>query len=203
MVKARRDNLLSPNPKQSDEQVSIASIPQPDAAEHFVQFYDTDAFLLDSLGGFIGTGLAEGFTCIAVATKEHRDGVEQRLNRFGFDLPRITESGKYFSIDAHEALSSLLVNNTPDPRLFRENIGGLLAKAAAGGNPIRVFGEMVGLLWADGEYETAVALEEMWNQLQSALPFSLLCAYPVVADPYSPGLARSLARICAEHSSIS
>lgn len=26
--------------------------------EHFVQFYETDSFLLNSLGGFIGTGLA-------------------------------------------------------------------------------------------------------------------------------------------------
>ncbi len=37
--------------------------------EHFVQFYESDAFLLNSLSGYIGTALNSGDGAIVVATK--------------------------------------------------------------------------------------------------------------------------------------
>jgi hypothetical protein len=44
--------------------------------DHFVQFYETDTFLLDSLVGFIGTGLERGDAGIVVATEAHREALE-------------------------------------------------------------------------------------------------------------------------------
>ena len=56
-------------------------------SEHFVQFYENDAFLLDSLSGFIDTGLAEGGACIVLATKAHRESLEERLQKLLRPLP--------------------------------------------------------------------------------------------------------------------
>jgi hypothetical protein len=68
--------------------------------EHFVQFYETDAFLLDSLGGFIGTGLCAGEACIVVATEAHHEGLEERLRASGLDVAAARASGQYLPLDA-------------------------------------------------------------------------------------------------------
>lgn len=61
-------------------------LPAPRAAwgemgesEHFVQFYEDDGFLLDTLGDFVGAAVGSGEAAVIVATKEHRDGLEARL----------------------------------------------------------------------------------------------------------------------------
>jgi len=64
-------------------------------AEHFVQFYETDLFLMNSLGGFISTGLHAGDGCMVVATKAHRDELETRLQAYGLDVATATASGQY------------------------------------------------------------------------------------------------------------
>jgi hypothetical protein len=45
--------------------------------DHFVQFYETDGFLLNSLSGFIGAAINSGDGAIVLATKEHRDGLDE------------------------------------------------------------------------------------------------------------------------------
>src|SRR5258705_1515197 len=68
-------------------------------AEHFVQFYETDLFLMNSVGGFISTGLRAGDGCMIVATKSHRDELDTRLQAYGLDVAAATASGQYISLD--------------------------------------------------------------------------------------------------------
>src|SRR6266850_268135 len=75
--------------------------------EHVVQFYESDSFLLDALSGFIGRGLKEGETCIVVATKEHRDAVEERFQQYGQVVDAVKSSGQYIALDAADCLSQL------------------------------------------------------------------------------------------------
>jgi signal transduction histidine kinase len=42
---------------------------------------------------------------------------------------------------------------------------------------MRVFGEMVDVLWRAGNQRGAIQLEELWNQLGETMPLVLLCAY--------------------------
>ena len=42
---------------------------------------------------------------------------------------------------------------------------------------IRVYGEMVDLLWKDGLEAAAIRLETLWNQLADTHDFNLLCGY--------------------------
>jgi hypothetical protein len=42
---------------------------------------------------------------------------------------------------------------------------------------MRVFGEMVDILWARGLSAAAVAVEELWNELAERRSFALLCGY--------------------------
>ena len=51
-----------------------------------------------------------------------------------------------------------------------------IAEMARGGRRIHAFGEMVALLWADGNRDGAIRLEELWNELRKGHHFaSVLC----------------------------
>ena len=92
-------------------------------------------------------------------------------------------------LDADTTLSSLLVDGEPDRDRFRSVVGTLLSDLCsrhAGG--VSVYGEMVGLLWSQGRVAAALRLEELWNELQRELPFSLLCGYRIEGSPDSADL---------------
>ncbi len=157
---------------------AASSVPH---TEHVVQFYEKDPYLLDTLATYLRTGYDSGEPLLVIATGPHREGLEERLTAGGFDVAGALEERRYLALDAAETLSKFMVNGRPDGRLFAEVVGGALRRATAPGEPTRVraFGEMVGLLWADGNRDAAVRLEQLWNDLASTHDFSLLCAYPI------------------------
>ncbi|HEX8147103.1 MAG TPA: ATP-binding protein [Pyrinomonadaceae bacterium] len=168
--------------------------------EHFVQFYESDEFLLGSLGGYVGEGLAAGEACVVVATGARRAGLDTHLRARGHDPRAARGRGQFFSLDAAETLSKLMVGGSPESTRFEEVVGGLVERAG-GGRRVRVFGEMVALLWADGNRDAAIRLESLWNGLQRRRPFRLFCAYPM---RHFGGAAQAgpLGHVCAEHSRV-
>jgi len=90
----------------------------PEESEHFVQFYETSEFLLDSLRDFIGLGLVSGDACIVVATDGHRAGLDERLEASGLKKFASPASGQYVAFDAAETLAKFMVDGSPDPGRF-------------------------------------------------------------------------------------
>jgi signal transduction histidine kinase/ActR/RegA family two-component response regulator len=169
-------------------------------SEHFAQFYETDSFLLNSLSGFVGTGLRAGQTVLIVATREHREGLETVLWDNGVDVAAAKESGQFVALDAAETLAQFMVGDLPDATRFAAVIEGLIERVARKGSGVRIFGEMVALLWASEKHEGAVRLEELWNDLQKTHSFSLFCAYPM--NQYGSARAKPFIDVCASHSRI-
>ena len=85
----------------------------PHSAEHFVQFYETDDFLLDSVSDFVGAGLGSGAACIVIATPAHRRSLSQRLQDNGLDPASAHARGKYFALDAAQTLAQFLRKEHP------------------------------------------------------------------------------------------
>ena len=169
--------------------------------EHFVQFYESDGFLVDSVSGFVRAALSEGQASLIVATPDHRNAIQRTLAASGIDLSDAIESGRYVVLDAAETLSKFMLNGSPDPRRFIEAFGGIISQLAQGGRRIHAFGEMVALLWADGDRDAAVRLEELWNELRKTHRFALFCAYPIV-DFGDEGDAVPFHGICKSHSRV-
>ncbi|HEX6108022.1 MAG TPA: PAS domain S-box protein [Ktedonobacteraceae bacterium] len=168
--------------------------------EHFVQFCETDAFLIHSVSEFIGAGLRAGDACIVLATKPHRESLEERLEGDGLEVAAASVRGQYVSIDAAATLSKFMVDGEPSPESFAKVVGSMIARAAKG-RRVRVFGELVALLWADGNLAAAIRLEELWNDLGKIHAFSLLCAYPMHSfggEVYE----LEFAEICKQHSHV-
>ena len=81
-------------------------------------------------------------------------------------------------------------------------VGGTISKLAVRGEHRRivVFGELVAVLWAAGKAESAILLEEMWNELARELDFCLCCAYPM--NGFGNRHAAPFMKICAQHSHV-
>jgi hypothetical protein len=90
----------------------------------------------------------------------------------------------------------------PDAELFSGSIGKLLedsrSRSLSNNAGITVFGEMVAVLWDQGNKEGALALEEMWNAALNQRAFHLHCAYPRSGFIHPDDEAR----VCHTHSHV-
>ena len=167
-------------------------------AGHTVYFYEDDAFLIENVAHFVRSGLERQETVIVVATEEHRLDLNARLisdNVIGLASPT---DAQYLTLDAASTLSLFMLDDWPDERLFLKIMGQIIASIAKEG-PVRIYGEMVAVLWAQGRHRAAIRLEGLWNQLAQQREFALLCGYPAFAvEPQSTDLQE----VCACHSQV-
>jgi signal transduction histidine kinase len=170
---------------------------------HTVQFYEDEAFLGDHVAGYIAAGLKAGEPVCVIATEDHRAEFERHLAGRGSDLDAARASGQVVWLDARDTLSKFMVGDLPDRTLFRSVVGQVL-ESCRRVNPkscVRAYGEMVDLLWREGNERAALRLEEMWNDLARQHPLSLLCAY-VTGNFQRTGNAQSFREVCEAHSHV-
>ncbi len=169
--------------------------------DHVVEFYETEQFLADTVTDFVGPGLHDGGAAIVVATPAHRYAFEEALRHAGIDVEAAINAERYLAFDAAELLARFMVDGVPDAPLFEDIVGSVLKRAGAGNRRVRVYGEMVALLWAAGETAAAIALEGFWNDLADTHEFALLCAYPMSAFKDAAGAA-AFQQVCATHATV-
>jgi anti-sigma regulatory factor (Ser/Thr protein kinase) len=169
--------------------------------DHAVAFYDHDADLVACLADFVDEGLRLDEGVLVVATPVHREALAQVLAQRGLQVEALQAAGRYVAVDAAETLQTFLVDGSPAALPFAVTAGALLDRAGAGGRPVRAFGEMVALLWAQGDVVPALELEALWNDLARTRRFLLLCAYPAATLTHGDELA-PLAVVCHEHSAL-
>lgn len=172
---------------------------------HSVQFYEKDTYLLDGLSLFIGTVLLAGDATLIIATQSHRDGLSAHLSNRGLDIKSAMSEGRFLSLDSAEMLTKFMVDGTLNYGLFAQLAGGLIAQLASAGSGkmrrVAVYGDMVAQLWASGQQEEAIQLEQFWNRLAHTHSFQLHCAYPL--NQFSQEQDRKgILEICAEHAHI-
>lgn len=160
--------------------------------DHLVHIYDSDDRLLTRVGEFLRSGAGSGGVAIVIASADHRAALRGAIG---------AEVGALMELDAAETLAAFMVDASPDEARFEEVIGSKVRDAARRGRRVYAYGEMVDLLWRDGNPCGAIELEQLWNDLGSQVPLSLLCGYrkTSVADV---GSADHFADMCGLHSQV-
>ena len=180
----------------------VAPFRAPKKTGHEVEFYADNRGFVDGFARFIEAALKEGNAVIVVATDSHQASLLQRLTADGVDMPAEIEEGNYIPLEVTQTLSSFMVNNSPDPALFRKVAGDLIthaAKVAKGEHRgVAVCGEGVHALFAAGNLEATIKLERMWDQIAKHYEIDVLCGYFRSAFA-GEGSISALERICAEH----
>lgn len=175
----------------------LGQLESPSPCDHLVQLYADDAFLAVAVASFARAGLERGEAVALIATTDHLELFVRHLP--GADGARAR--GQLVLVDAAACLTELMVDGLPDRTRFMAMANELLDRlAGAGGRPIRLYGEMVNLLW-ESNLRAADRLEELWNQLLADRPAVLLCAYRI--DNFDPHSQRNvLSRVVPHHSHL-
>jgi hypothetical protein len=168
---------------------------------HLVQIYENDDILLDSLEVFVESGIQSGDSVIIIATKAHLNMLNDRLKTSGHNLTALCTNDQYIPLDAETMLTKFMVRGWPDQDLFMKVVKELIEKArGTGERPVRAYGEMVAILWAQGHNGATVHLEYLWNKFCETEAFCLFCAYP--KSGFTQSANDSLKHICTTHTKV-
>jgi KaiC/GvpD/RAD55 family RecA-like ATPase len=160
---------------------------------HVVHVFRDDEPLVWAVARFVCEGLRAGETCLVCATPEHREQLDELLRAEGLDPAALEAEYRYIPLDAERTLTSFYEPRTGINRMrFHRNVDQLLRQASARGQPVRIFGEMVTLLLDRNRPETAIELEELWNEVSRQHNFCLLCTYPTSEFTRNPRYRRLL-----------
>jgi hypothetical protein len=166
---------------------------EPLSREHLVQLYRAEAALVEAVSLYAGRGLGKGEAVILVATESHLEAIELRLRDSGFDVADLKAWGQLITMDAASLLSRFLASGQIDAARFRTILADVIAGTHRGGRfrRIRVYGEMVNLLWRENHPATR-QLEELWNAAIERHSISLLCGYHVGMEEAEGAFPRDL-----------
>src|SRR5262249_4182399 len=147
----------------------VAAEPLP--AEHSVQFYEDPEALIESASFFLHRGLARGDASVVIARPSYRERLEERLALRGFEIPRVRGQGRSVALGAAATMARFLEGGWPVDARFDRVVGGAVANAArkSRSGRVRVFGEIVALLWGEGNAAAAIRVEQLWNRLGESL----------------------------------
>lgn len=151
------------------------------AHRHEAHFYSNDDFLLDGLTQCIVTALNGGSAVIVLASESHRNSLISRLQAHGIDITAAIDQRRYVPLDSVDILSKFMVDDLPDPiRLFKV-LNDLIATVSSGtgGAHTRVVacGGLAPVLLSQGKPESAVRLEQLWDQVMKRYGLDTLCTY--------------------------
>ena len=106
---------------------------------------------------------------IAILTDSHRTSVFETLLARGVDAAAAIEQGLYLPLDVDEALSTFMVNDLADSVRYPKFLGELVSSSARAANTkharVAVFGEMAPTLWAGGNADAAIQVEQATEEL--------------------------------------
>jgi hypothetical protein len=168
--------------------------------EHVVQIYGHEDAFVNSLANFVSGGLQAREGVIVIATLDHLLALEQRLWDTGCGLTDFREKDQYITLDATEALAKFMVKGWPDEDRFDHFVIDLIQRSSRDGRRVRAFGEMVAVLWAQGQSGATVRLEHLWQKLCKSKAFTLSCSYP--KSGFTQDIGASIREICAKHSKM-
>jgi hypothetical protein len=170
------------------------------ASEHHVQLFDSSKSLAETVAAFLIAGFHRGEPLLIVVTPEHRELLSRKLAEAGVNLREATAANRLVMLDAVQTLDKFMRKDVPSPIAFNEVVGSLVARLAHS-KRVCIYGEMVDVLAARGNYKAAHQLEELWNILGQRESYTLFCGY-ASGHFGDPKTAKILAEICASHSHL-
>lgn len=165
--------------------------------EHEVAAYDDADDLCGRVSAFAAAGLAAGERVVLLTRPTLAAAVDGQLVGAGIDPVLARLAGRLVVLDAEAILADLVVDGVVAPARATAALDALVP---AGGPPVRVYGEMVALLWERGDVLAALELESSWTALARERLVHVLCAYP--ATLLSDSVLGDVARMCDLHDAV-
>ena len=165
---------------------------------HAVQFYEDEDFLVETVGRFLAAGIDAAERVVVIATEQRRSTLIRYLVYLGCEPDRVV------FLSAHDTLSRFMRGGMPDTVAFRALVDSVLSGTradSADACQARVYGEMVDVLWRNGNAKAALRLEDLWNDAAKTHKFARLCACATETF-YEAGDVERFLELCDKHSHV-
>ena len=167
-------------------------------SEHLVHLFDERRSLIDTVSTHLYEGWRRGDSLLVAARASHWALLSAELTARECPVDQLVASSQLVVLDAQTTLASFVVNGEPERERFQRSVGDVvhvLCRESAAG--LTIYGEMVDILAAQGNFIAAEHLEALWNTLSTECSLRLLCGYSSshFDDDRSVG---HLDRICAQ-----
>ena len=170
------------------------------SSEHHLQLFDSSKSLAETVSSFLIDGFRRGEPLLLAVTPEHRELLSRKLEDAGVSVHKAIMASRLVIVDAAQTLDKFMRQEAPSRIAFDEVVGTLVAGLAEKGR-VCIYGEMVNVLAARGQYKAAYQLEVLWNALGRREPFKLFCGY-ASGHFGDPKTAAVLGQICEAHSRV-
>lgn len=168
--------------------------------DHLIQCWSHEDNLVSALEGFVAAGLRDGQAVIVICSATHLHEVEKRLRSHWLAVDRARWEGRYVPLLAAEVLSQIMgADGLPDEARFHAVMTRVLERAGAKERGARAFGEMVNVLWSEGNVAATLLLESLWSQFIREHELSLFCAYD---RALFDGRGDAMKLLCREHTTV-
>lgn len=189
------------NDKQGAPWMELLANPGPDG--HIVQLYQDPDFYGDAIAHFSAEGIDRGESIILVATELNWKNISGRLAAKGFNVEELRRLGQLTLLDANATLPKFLRNNQPDGEVFKGIARATIAKARNGGKfpRVRWWGEMVNVLYMDGNGRGSTRLEELFDEVAHEEQIAIFCSF--LMDKYDRNIYDGpLGDVCRTHANL-
>lgn len=193
-------SILSEN-SMSEHLAWQETLLNPLAGSHLLKICRDEAMQAEAVAYFIKGGLLDNELVIIIARASLRNAILFHLNAMGLNVQFFKNQGQLKFLDADFLLSRILINDMLEDRVIHELIVRPIQIAHLKYGKIRAFGEMVDILWKGRQYDRALQLEKLWDELSKEYQFALFCTYltnSFDASDYDD----SLEHVCKVHSHL-
>jgi hypothetical protein len=171
--------------------------------DHIVQLYQDQQFLNRAVCRFAAGAIANGEGVILVPTAAHWDAFRPRLEAEGVDVKAAQGNGQLTVVDADELLPRFMKDAMPDAPVFLGLAADVITHARADGRfpKVRWWGEMVNVLWEQGNVAASMSLEDQFDRLAHQHEIAIFCSF--VMDNFNSEVhSRLLPRLGENHSHL-
>jgi hypothetical protein len=147
------------------------------AGRHVAQFLRGSDALMESAFVFLEAGLRRGDSVLLIASVPRVEQLFDRLESAKLHPTSLADSGQLALMDSAPIIEQLTEIGGTESARFRSLLGPVLERLRPYGRGTRVYSEVAGELWAFGETQAAIRVEDLWNALAGVHTFSLFCGY--------------------------
>jgi hypothetical protein len=171
--------------------------------DHIVQLYQDQEFLNRAVCRFAAGAIANGEGVILVPTPAHWEAFRPRLESEGVDVKAAQGRGQLKIVDAEELLPRFMHQAMPEAPVFLGLAADVISDARAEGRypKVRWWGEMVNILWEQGNVAASMSLEDQFDRLAHEHEIAIFCSF--VMDNFNSEVhSRMLPRLGQNHSHL-
>jgi len=171
--------------------------------DHIVQLYQDQQFLNRAVCRFAAGAIANGEGIILVPTAAHWEAFRPRLEAEGVDVKAAQNRGQLTVVDSDELLPRFMRDSMPEAPVFLGLAAQVISKARdeARYPKVRWWGEMVNVLWEQGNVAASMSLEDQFDRLAKHQEIAIFCSF--VMDNFNSEVhSRLLPRLGQNHSHL-